>query len=268
MSVVGCDVLHIAEVFQASLYLERGDAGSYHVFKLLAGVEIAERQQVLLLEEQSAVAIVEVVGGAAGLRAASAVAAAAVEVLTHVALTAVAHTEGAVDEGLEVETGGLSDLLHLLQGGFAGQHHAAKTHLFQELYAFHGGVVALGAGMQLDGWQVALQQPQVLDEQGVDTDIVELVYQLYGGFDFVVEEQRVDGHKDLGTIEMGVVHQCLDILECVGGGGAGAVGGRADIEGVGTVVDGFAAEVQVLRGGEQFQFHAINNVSARYLLHE
>ena len=37
---------------------------------------------------------------------------------------------------------------------------------------------------------------------------------------------------------------------------------------VGAVVDGLAAEVQILGRGEQFQFHAINNVSARYLLHE
>ena len=128
--------------------------------------------------------------------------------------------------------------------------------------------MALGAGMQLDGWQVALQQSEVLDEQGVDADVVELVDEFYGRVDLVVEEQGVDGHKDLGTIEMGVVYQGLDILEGVGGGGTGAVGGGADIEGVGAVVDGLAAEVQILGRGEQFQFHAINNVSARYLLHE
>ena len=34
------------------------------------------------------------------------------------------------------------------------------------------------------------------------------------------------------------------------------------------MIDGFASEFQVLGWGEQFQFHAINNESARYLLHE
>ena len=120
MAVVGGDVFHIAEVFQASFYLERRDAGRYHVLKLLAGVEVAERQQVFFLDEQAAIAVVEVVGAAAGLRAASAVAAAVVEVLAHIALAAVADAEGAVDEGFEVEVGGLPDLAHLLQGGFAG----------------------------------------------------------------------------------------------------------------------------------------------------
>ena len=67
---------------------------------------------------------------------------------------------------------------------------------------------------------------------------------------------------------MCVIYQRFNILEGVGGRCTGTVGGSADIEGIGTVIDGFPSEFQIFGGGEQFQFHAINNVSARYLLHE
>ena len=70
----------------------------------------------------------EIVGGAAGLRTTAAVAAAFVEVLTHVALAAVAHAEGTVDEGLEVDRGGLADGTHLLQGSLAGQDDASEPY--------------------------------------------------------------------------------------------------------------------------------------------
>ena len=41
LTVVGCDILDVAEVFQASLNLEGGDTGGYHVGQSLRGVEVA-----------------------------------------------------------------------------------------------------------------------------------------------------------------------------------------------------------------------------------
>ena len=151
LTVVGGDVLHVAEVLETAFDLERRDACIYHGTKLLGCVEVAEREEVFLFDEQAAVAVQEVVGAAAGLRAATAVAAAAGKILAHIALAAVAHAEGAVDEGFEVDEGGLADGFHLVERGLAGEDDAFETHLFHELYALGGVVVALCAGVQLDG---------------------------------------------------------------------------------------------------------------------
>ena len=105
----------------------------------------------------------------------------------------------------------------------------------------------MGAGMEFDGRQVALQEAEVLKNKGVDTGVVELANHGHGGFKLIVEEEGVDGGEDLGAVEVGITHEGVDIIECVGGGGAGAEGRRADIERVGAVVDGLAPELEVLR---------------------
>ena len=189
----------------------------------------------------------EVVAAAAGLRAATAVAAAAYEVLAEVALAAVAHAEGAVDEGLELEAGGLADGAHLVERGLAGKDDATEAYRLHELDAFHSGVVTLGAGVKLDGRQVALEEAEVLQDEGVDTGVVELAYHGDCGLQFVVEKQRVDSGVDAGAVEVGIAHQGVDVGKTVGGGGTGAVGRGPDIKRVGAVVDSLAPEVEVLR---------------------
>lgn len=82
----------------------------------------------------------------------------------------------------------------------------------------------------------------------------------------MVEQEGVDGGKDLGTIEMGVADEGFDVFDGVGGCLAGAEGGGADVEGVGAVVDGLAAELQVLGGGEQFELHTRINEDSSFLL--
>ena len=249
MSIVGSDVFHIGDVLESPFDFERADACIYHIPKLLACIEIVERQEVFFFDEQLAVAIVKVVGAAARLRATSTVTTATIKVLAHIALSAVTDTEGAMDEGLELQMGVFSYLAHLIQRGFTGQYYATETCLFQELYAFHRGIVALGAGMQLNGWQIALEQPHVLNEKGIDPDVVELANHLYCIVDFVIEEESVDGYKHLGAIEMGVFYQGFDVLDGIGGGSAGSESRRTDIEGIGAMVDGLAAKFQILGRG-------------------
>ena len=106
--------------------------------------------------------------------------------------------------------------------------------------------------MQLDGWQVAFEQPHVLNEQRVDPGVVELVNHLHGRLDFVVEEQCVDRHKHLAAIEMGVTYQGFDILNAVAGTDPGTESRGTDIDGIGAMVDGLATEFKILGGGEEF----------------
>ena len=92
-----------------------------------------------------------------------------------------------MNESLEIEMCGLPDFAHLLEGSFPGQYYTLETCLFQELYTVYRGVMALSAGMQLDGREVALQQTHILNKQCVNTNVVELMNHPHGSLDFVVE---------------------------------------------------------------------------------
>ena len=251
LAVVGGGVFDVVHVLQTAFDFEGGDAGVDHGAEMVGGGEVAEREEVLVFAQEVAVGVVEVVGGAAGLRTAAAVAAAVVEVLAEVALAAVADAEGPLDKGFQLDGGVAAYVLHLLEGGLAGQDDAAEADTLQKLDARQVGVVGLGAGMELDGRQVAFQQAEVLDDGGIDSGVVELVEHADGILYLVVEEECVDGGKDACVVEVGVLCQPLDVRKGVAGGFAGTESRGTDVDGVGTVVDGFASLVVVFGGGEE-----------------
>ena len=51
-----------------------------------------------------------------------------------------------------------------------------------------------------------------------------------------------------GVVEVGVVCQRFDVLDAVASGSARSKGGCADIDGIGTVVDGLATLLKVFGG--------------------
>ena len=80
-----------------------------------------------------------------------------------------------------------ANLQHLFERGFACQYHTAEAGLFEKLDARECGIVGLGAGVELDGRQVALQQTEILDDGGIGSGVVELVEQAHGIVYFVVK---------------------------------------------------------------------------------
>lgn len=127
--------------------------------------------------------------------------------------------------------------------------------------------MALCAGMQFDRREVALQQTKVLDDESIDTDVVKLVCHFDSRFEFFVEKESVERHKHLTTIDMGIADQRLDILETIGGRGTGAERRGSNIQGIGTMVDGLATEVEIFGRGKEFQLHESDNVPRDALLH-
>jgi len=222
---------------------------------MVGGGEVAQREEVLVFAEGVAVGVEEVVGGAAGLRAGTPIAAAAGEILAEVALAAVADAEGSVDKGFELDGGVAAEVLHLLERGFAGQDDATEANAFEELDALEGEIVGLGAGVEFDGREVALQQAEVLDDGGIDSGFVELMEEAHGIVYLIVEQECVDGGEDACMVDVGVAGQTLDVGEGVAGGFAGTESWGTDVDGVGAVVDGFAALVKVFGGGEKFELH-------------
>ena len=127
--------------------------------------------------------------------------------------------------------------------------------MFEELDAGEGCVVGLGAGVEFDGREVAFEQTEVLDDGGIDTGVVELMQHGDGIVNLVVKKEGVDGGEDAAMVKVGVVGQLLDVLDGVAGCYAGTESGCADVDGVGTMIDGFATLFKVFGGREEFQLH-------------
>ena len=65
-------------------------------------------------------------------------------ILRGVALSAVAHTEGSVNEDLQLDVGHrLMDGAYLVDGEFAGQHHAAEAQVAQPSYLLCRAIISL-----------------------------------------------------------------------------------------------------------------------------
>ena len=73
--------------------------------------------------------------------------------------------------------------------------------------------------------------------------------------DYFVEKEGVDGGEDAAVVKVGVAGQLLDVLDGVAGCYAGTESGCANVDGVGTMIDGFATLFKVFGGREEFQLH-------------
>ncbi len=252
-AVGGGDVLDVADVLEAAFYLEGGDAGVEQFFEGVDEVEVFEGEEVFVAGDGLAVGIDEAEGEAAELGALAAVGAAAEAGLAGVALSAVADAEGAVDEDFEGDVGaGVVDGADVVQAEFAGEDDLPEAGAGQEADFLGGAVVHLGAGVQGDGRQVQAGDAKVLHDEGVDADAIEGVDELLGFGEFGIAQQGVEGDVDAHVVEVGVADEAGDVVEAVGGGGAGSVLGGADVDGVGSVAHGFEAALQIAGGGEEF----------------
>ena len=63
-----------------------------------------------------------------------------------------------------------------------------ETNVLEEFYSSGIDVVGLGAGMKFDGREVEFEEAEVLDDEGVDTNVVELMNHLLGLLKLVVEQ--------------------------------------------------------------------------------
>ena len=142
-------------------------------------------QQMAVPDEDVALGVEQVVRQAARLGAGATVGATVADVLTEIALSAMADAEGAVNKKLQRYGGLLSDGTYFLQTQLTTQNNLAKTKALKKLHLLHGKVVALRAGMQRDGRQVEVEELQVLHNERVDASVPAVVGQLPGAFQLV-----------------------------------------------------------------------------------
>jgi len=252
LAVVRGGVLDIGHVLEPALDLEGADAGLDQHPQVGALVVVLHRQQVLVVGDDAAGLVFQRVGQAAGLGAFAAVGAAPGVGVADVALAAVGHAQCAVDEEFQGGVGTGGDPADLLQAQLARQDDLREADVAQETCLLQGADVGLGAGMQLDGWQVELQQAHVLHDQGIGARVVELPGQASRLLQFIVAQDGVEGDEDLGEIAVGMRGQACDVADVVAGTGPSAEGRAADIHRVGAVIDRLDAEIGVLGGSEQF----------------
>ena len=191
----------------------------------------------------------------AGLRAVATVGAAPGVRVADVTLATVGDAQRAVNKELQRGLGpcGGTNCGNLAEIELARQHDLTQAHVLQEAGLLRGADVGLGAGVQLDRWQVEFQQTHVLDDQRIDTGVVELPDLLPRRFQFVVAQNRVERDEHARVEAVRVPHQSRNVGHLVGGRGTRAERGTADVNGVGAVVDGFDADIGVARGREQFK---------------
>ena len=174
----------------------------------------------------------------AWLRAGPAVGAPVADVFAQVTLSAVTDAQRAMHKELQRHRGFCTDLAYFVNAQLTAQHHLAETQPLQFLHPLHREVVALGAGMEVDGGQVEAQQVEVLDDEGINPRLPALPGDLPGLLHLLLTEQGVQGDIHLGVELRRVAAQRLDVTNGVGGLLPGPEGGTPDIHRVGPMVDG------------------------------
>ena len=116
LTVSGCDILHVRNVFQPPLYFQGRSAGIQQVFQHFTLVQVFQREQVLVADDCFSVRIHQTERQAAELGALSPVGASAKACLTDVALSAITYTKRAMYKDFQrrLRTG-LMDIAYLLQ---------------------------------------------------------------------------------------------------------------------------------------------------------
>ncbi len=197
--------------------------------------------------------ILQGVRQAAGLGAVATVGAAAVLRMGDVALPGERHAQRAVNEKLDGRVGFVGDLADFLQVQLTCQYQLRETGLIEKLRSAQRADVGLGAGMQLDGRNVHVQNAEVLHDQCVHARVVELVNQLAGRFQLIVMQDGVDRGEDARVVAMGELDQFGDIADLVAGVVSCAEAWPANVHRVGAMQNGFTGDARVPCGAEQFQ---------------
>ena len=158
-------------------------------------------------------------------------------------------------ETLQLHVGaGLMDGAYLVDREFAGQHHLTEPHVVELLHMLRCLIVHLGACMEGYGWEVERKQAQVLHYERIDIYFVELADELLHIVQFVIAQQGVYRHINLGTELVCISHQPADILDTVASRSTRSESWSTYIHGIGSMLDGLDADICRARWRQEFEF--------------
>ena len=106
--------------------------------------------------------------------------------------------------------------------------------------------------MKGNGRQLHAKQSHVLNENGVDTGLVELMDEPLGSGEFVVVDNRIDGDEHLSGKAVGMLAELTDVVDAVACCRTGPKALSTNVDGISTMIDGCHAALQILGRCQQF----------------
>ena len=160
----------------------------------------------------------EVKGKTAELCTGTTVGTAPETVLRGIALSAVADTERTMHKYLEFGIGHCGVYLsYLLQREFASQHHTGKANAGEKFYLLDCAVIHLRACVQRDRRYIHPSKSHILDNKGIDTNIIQLGHKFLDSSHLLVINNSIKRNIYLYTEYMCILHKFCNILNRVTG---------------------------------------------------
>ena len=149
---------------------------------------------------------------------------------------------------------------YLIGRKFTSKHNAGKAQVTQPAHFLRSTVIGLRRSMELEriGRSLTIlrfhftQQRHILHEDSIDTSLCQLLYELSGGFKFIVIEDSVYSNIYLHTKRTGIVTKTTDVVDTVPNSRTGSKTRGTDINGICTMVYGRHATLQILGGRKKF----------------
>ena len=169
------------------------------------------------------------------------------------AVATVAYAERSVHEYLHRHIDGVGNSLYFSQRVFSRQHELGEAGFGKPCRLVGRADIALCAGVERYRRQVKPEVGHILNYECVDTGSVKLLYKARCFVKLVVVENGVHRHVDPRAVSVGELGERTYAVNAVCGSGACAECRRADIYGVGTGHNGYAACFGIFCRGKKFK---------------
>ena len=240
LTVVRGDILHVAHIFITPFNLEGTDARINQRAQVGGLIVILHGEEVFFERHYAALIVFQGIRQTAGLRTVATVGATARLGVGNVALTGIGHAQRAVDKELDRRVCRLVDITDLIQVQLTGQNDLRKADVGEELRLLHRADITLGTGVQFNRRNIQLQNPHVLNNQGIDAGLIEIGDQSLRRLQLIIMKNGVQGHEHFRPETVGERHQVGNIAQAVAGVMAGTKARAANVDGVRAVKDRFA----------------------------
>ena len=139
------------------------------------------------------------------------------------------------------------NLGNLLGRELTRQNGTRETNLFKPANLIDCAVIGLRRGVNLERLTIhKLQQAHILYQDSINANLGQLVNQFLCLGELMIVHNRVERDIDFGTKLMGIITKLTNIVDTITYGCTGAKLRRADINGIGAMIDGSYAARQIL----------------------
>lgn len=219
---------------------------------MINAVHIFQREQVAIAYHFPTLRILKREFHTTELRTRSAIGTTCETILRGIAKAGIADTKCPMHKHFELNIRLLTmNLADFIQREFTSQYHTGEAYIMQPLYLFNRTIIGLCRGMCRHR-QAAhhLKHSHVLYQNGINTSLRQRLKQPTRGIEFVIIDNGVYRDIDLCTKGMGIVAEFPDIIDTIAYSSTGTKTRCADIDGIGTMIDGRHTIFKILGWGK------------------